>query len=232
MLDFDGVLAPIAQTPGGARMRSSMRQLLRKLARHFPVAIVSGRELDDVRRKVGVPGLIYVGGHGASWQVGDARRIAHLRNNEMSALDGVKRALLRCAKERPDVLFEDKGHSIALHYRRVAHSDMRSLAPALEEVAKSAERGRILRVIRGKKVYEFMPKRFSKGQVVRELCRRAGKPDKEPLYIGDDMTDEDAFKALSRGGAVRVGKTNGSAASFYLARQSDVERFLAAFLAE
>jgi trehalose 6-phosphate phosphatase len=217
--DFDGTLAPIVDQPWRARMRRSTRALLARLARSYPCVIISGRARADVRRRVrgsGVRGV--VGNHGLEpW----------LRARRLRSQVRRWRPLLRGAQEAAaGVRIEDKGLSLALHYRR-----SRDKRRARAWIRRAVAALRAARVIDGKMVVNVLPGGApGKGAALRRertrlRCERA-------LYVGDDVTDEDAFAALrpARLTAVRVGKRAGSAAAFYVRDQREVDALLRALL--
>jgi len=204
MLDYDGTLSPIVRDPAQARLPAGNRALLLRLRERMPVAIVSGRGLDDLRGRIGIDGLLYVGNHGAEIAEGD--RIL-LRQDHAAAraameecLERVREALLGI----PGVIVEDKGGTASVHYRMVRPRDLEPLFARFTHVLEEYEE--IFRITSGKKVLEIRPKGlWDKGRAVLWLARRWGR-DRVPLYVGDDVTDVDAFRALKgRGISVSVG---------------------------
>jgi trehalose-phosphatase len=226
-LDYDGTLTPIVSHPEKAFLSDSMRQTLRTLATRTPVAILSGRELEDVRTRVGIHGIIYAGSHGF-----DIAGMRELRRQEatkfLPALDAAEKELREKLAGIAGALIERKRFSIAAHYRNVNESDFPELERAVSEVAA---RHRELRTMEGKKVYELLPNTdWDKGKAVLWLLEhlRLECPDARPIYIGDDRTDEDAFRALEqRGVGILVSEEpRPSAATYSLGNPSEVERFL------
>jgi trehalose 6-phosphate phosphatase len=226
-LDYDGTLTPIVSHPEKAFLSDSMRQTLRMLATRTPVAILSGRELEDVRTRVGIHGIIYAGSHGF-----DIAGLRGLRRQEatkfLPALDAAEKELREKLAGIAGALIERKRVSIAAHYRSVNESDFPELERAVSEVAA---RHRELRTMDGKKVYELLPNTdWDKGKAVLWLLEHLGLecPDARPIYIGDDRTDEDAFRALRRRGiGILVSEEpRPSAATYSLGNPSEVERFL------
>jgi trehalose 6-phosphate phosphatase len=177
-LDFDGVLAPIVERPADARLPAEAgRELERLAARYALVAVVSGRAGDDVRRRVGVEGVVAVGSHGLEL--------------DPEAEDWRERieAFARTV-EWPDV--ERKTLTVAFHFR--VASDAGAARAALEDVARRA-RAEGLRASFGRKVLEVLPPLdANKGTAVRRLLADAGL--RRALVAGDDTTDLDAFRAL------------------------------------
>ncbi len=235
-LDYDGTLTPIVERPDLAVLAPAMRAVLARLARRFTVAVVSGRGLDDVRALVDVPELIYAGSHGFEIAGPEGLSIQAERGTEyLPALDAMEAALRRRLAAIEGALVERKRFSIAVHYRLVAARDQPALERAVAEVL-GEHAG--FRKGGGKKVYEIQPDiDWHKGRAVRWLIEALELDLSQtlPVYIGDDVTDEDAFEALSDDGLgilVRDGEANETAADFALGAPEEVRRFFEAILEE
>ncbi len=231
-LDYDGTLTPIVSHPQDAWLSDSMRQTLRSLAARVPVAILSGRDLDDVRGRVHVDGIVYAGSHGFDIAgAGGLRR--ELGAAYLSVLDTAEMELREALDEIPGAQLERKHFSVAAHYRNVNENDAFRVVLAVDAVA---ERHRELRRMDGKKVYELLPDiDWNKGKAVLWLLETLGleRENIRPIYIGDDRTDEDAFRALEqRGVGILVSEQSQSTAARYSLREpAEVERFLRALSA-
>lgn len=177
-LDFDGVLAPIVQRPDDAYPPAEARRELERLvARYALVAVVSGRAGDDVRKRVGVDGVVVAGSHGLELDPG--------AEEWRGRIDAFAETV-----EWPEV--ERKLLTVAFHYRTA--TDEREAKAALEDVARRARAGG-LRASFGRKVLEVLPPvEANKGTAVRQLLADAGL--RRALVAGDDTTDVDAFRAL------------------------------------
>jgi trehalose 6-phosphate phosphatase len=219
-VDFDGTLAPIVTDPGRAAMRASTRRLLRQAATRHPCVVISGRSRADVLRRVrgtGVAGVI--GNHGS-----ETRRAAR------PALRAVRRwreELARRLAGLQGVTVEDKGLSLAVHYRR-ARERRKARARILAAVA---DLGRV-RLIGGKLVVNVLPLGAPHKGLALEQARARFKCD-TAVYVGDDETDEDVF-ALDQPGrllTIRVGRKRVSAASYYIRRQAEIDGVLLALAA-
>jgi trehalose 6-phosphate phosphatase len=230
-LDYDGTLTPIVSHPEAAWLSESMRETLRSLVARVPVAILSGRDLDDVRGRVHVDGIVYAGSHGFDIMgAGGLRR--ELGGEYLPVLDAAEAELREALDEIPGAQLERKHFSVAAHYRNVNEDDAFRVAQAVDEVAA---RHRELRRINGKKVYELLPDiDWNKGKAVLWLLEtldlERGKAF--PIFIGDDRTDEDAFSALEkRGVGILVSEQpQVTAASYWLNNPEEVERFLRALI--
>jgi trehalose-phosphatase len=232
-LDYDGTLTPIVSHPQDAWLPGSMRQTLRSLAARVPVAILSGRDLDDVRGRVLVDGIVYAGSHGFDIAgAGGLRR--ELGVAYLPMLDEAETELREALDEIPGAQLERKHFSVAAHYRNVNEQDAFRVALAVDAVAA---RHRELRRIDGKKVYELLPDiDWNKGKAVLWLLETLGLEGRNvlPIYIGDDRTDEDAFRALEQWGiGILVSEQSlPTAARHGLKDPAEVERFLHALIAQ
>jgi len=223
-LDCDGTLAPIAPAPDKARVPSKTKHILKQIAgiKSVKIAVISGRSLKSVKRLVGVPGIIYSGNHG--FQI-EGPKIKHSPNllKYAHAVKEIKRALIRRLKGIKGVLIEDKGITLSVHYRRAPASRQRLVKTIFHEIVNSHPEKNKIMVKPGKKVFEVKPALdWNKGSVVLRLC---GK--NLPIYIGDDITDEDAFRVLkNKGITVFVGSSRRSLAQYYLKNTQEVYGFL------
>ena len=211
-LDFDGTLTPIVPRPNRARLSRPVRKTLRKLVCQLPVVVISGRTLTDLRQRVGVPGVCYVGHHGLScFETG--KGVTWLTAPPHRSL--VRRWLqaLRIAAEGIDGAFvEDKGVTVALHDRlvkpkqraRLRRRARRVLAPWIAQGSVS--------LLQGRRVLEARSSRAGdKGTAVSTLLRRPWARHRVPVYFGDDHTDFDAFSVVhDRGLAIRIGGRRGA----------------------
>jgi alpha,alpha-trehalase len=231
-LDYDGTLTPIVSHPQEAWLADSMREMLRKLASCLPVAILSGRDLDDVRGRVHLDGIVYAGSHGFDIAgAGGLRR--QLGAAYLSVLDAAETELREALDEILGAQLERKHFSVAAHYRNVNENDASRVALAVDAVAA---RHHELRKIDGKKVYELLPRiEWDKGKAMMWLLEALGweRENVRPIYIGDDSTDEDAFRALKeRGvGIVVSEQLQPTAATYALKDPHGVEEFLRALTA-
>jgi trehalose-phosphatase len=226
-LDYDGTLTPIVSWPDQAVLADSTRVILRQLASKVPVAILSGRELEDVRKRVALDEIVYAGSHG--FDIAGPRGLQRQEATEfLPALDAAEKDLREKLAGISGALVERKHFSIAAHYRNVNETDFPNVEHAVSEVAR---RHRELRKMKGKKVYELLPDiDWDKGKAVLWLLKTVGSEHAKirPIYIGDDRTDEDAFRALEeRGIGILVSEEpRSTAASYSLRDPAEVERFL------
>ncbi|MFZ7127610.1 MAG: trehalose-phosphatase [Desulfobacterales bacterium] len=229
-LDYDGTLTPIVKRPEQANLSEEMRGTLLTLSRCCTVAVVSGRGLADVRERVGLEHLVYAGSHGFEIDGPDRERLRNEKGVEaMPSLDAAEQELHRRLADIEGVQVERKKFSIAVHYRNVSPEKTGAVADIVEAVLKRHDG---LRRGQGKKVLELQPDvDWHKGHAVRWLMSRLGldRTDSRPIYIGDDVTDEDAFRALRGRGlgfVVHGGEDRRTCAGFGLHSPKDVGAFL------
>jgi alpha,alpha-trehalase len=198
-LDYDGTLTPIVERPEDARLAPETRHAIAELAVRFPVAVISGRDLDDVRVMVEMDELAYAGSHGFDIVRPDGSR--DQRGGEyLPDLDAAERDLSQLLGGIPGVRLERKAFGIAVHFRQADEDRIPDVQAAVTAVAAAHPR---LRRTGGKKVVELRPNvEWDKGRAVLWLVRVLGLdgPDLLPIYIGDDETDEDAFRAIRERG--------------------------------
>jgi len=230
-LDYDGTLTPIVSQPEDAWLSDSMRHELQALAAQAPVAILSGRDLDDVRRRVNLDGIVYAGSHG--FDIAGPRGLRKQVATEfLPKLDIAEKELQETLDGISGTRVQRKRFSIAAHYRNVEENDAPRVKRAVGEVTA---RHRELRRLDGKKVYELLPAiDWDKGKAVTWLLETLGLESRSggirPIYIGDDRTDEDAFRALQQHGiGILVSEQlHPTAASYSVKDPDEVERFLRA----
>jgi len=195
-LDYDGVLTPIVEDPAAATLDDDMRAAVRRAADRLPVAVISGRDLEDVRAMVDLPGLAYAGSHGFDMLLPDGSR-ERKGDEYLDDLDAVEQGLRDELDGIEGVAVERKRYAIAVHTRRVRDdATRRRVAGIVEGLGAEADR---LRVTGGRAVQEFRPDlAWDKGRALLRLAEvLALDVDRHPpVYVGDDLTDEDAFAAI------------------------------------
>ena len=229
-LDFDGTLSPIVPDPDSAQLVDGAAEALATLADRCPVAILSGRDLADIRDRVGVANLWYAGSHGFESIAPDG---SYRQNEDAAAAVPV---LEHAAAELRDTLVhvegirvEHKRFAVAVHYRAVAAENVGEVAASTHRVGRREH----LRVTNGRKVVELRPDvDWNKGTTLDWIREQIETSQKVlPIYIGDDLTDEDGFDAVKADGIgilVRHSEDGNrrSAASFTLEDPDRVREFL------
>jgi trehalose-phosphatase len=233
LFDYDGTLCEFAPTPDAAFMPARRRELLRRLAARpgVTVGVVSGRRLDDVRRRVDLePPVVYAGLHGLEID-GVRRRFVH------EDLDGAQLFMREFRRELKDdvaglqgIVVENKHASVTLHYRMAPQQHRELAQQALARLAERPLHDGQIRLQRGDNACEVLPNiPWHKGDAVRWLQELLGEwrgVAPWTLYIGDDYTDENAFRTIrDRGVTVVVGQRR-SAARYRIGGPPDVERLI------
>lgn len=228
LLDFDGTLAPIVERPEDAELSVETREALERLAQRCRLAIVSGRDLSDLRDKVGLESIAYAGSHGFEIALpGEASGVVR-GEDYLSALDAVDDELHARLDSLAGVQIERKRFGVAVHVRRANREETASARTAVEKLANAFDG---LRIGRGKEVFELQPAvDWDKGRAVGWLLENVYPDDARPIYIGDDVTDEDVFEVLGeRGIGILVSETpRETGAGFRLTDPGAVRSFLEA----
>lgn len=224
MLDFDGTLSPIVKNPEKAYVPDKVKGWLERLAedKNHKIAIVTGRSLKDIRKRVGLKNIIYASNHGMEVYY---RGRFLLRKGDIfkRPLKSLEKELTKKLSEIPNIYIENKGLSLAVHLRRVDkkyHKEVRRIVRmAVEPWLKRYK----LRMTGGKMLLEVKPLLWDKGKAVLWMWKRFA-PKHLPVYIGDDITDEDAFLALRHYGiTIRIGKKKKSYAEYHI---SSIDRLI------
>jgi trehalose-phosphatase len=198
LLDYDGTLTPIVADPAAALLAPEARRVIERLAERHVVAVVSGRGLADVAAKVGIDRLYYAGSHGFELRGPDGTGHEHPEAaGHLPALERAARQLDEALAGIPGALVEPKRFGVAAHYRQVApdaHESVRAIVRAIASEASG------LRLTTGHMVLELRPDLpWDKGAAVRWLLAELGQDHGEllALFVGDDVTDEDAFRVIA-----------------------------------
>jgi trehalose-phosphatase len=231
-LDYDGTLSPIVPRPEDALLPEMARRPLARLAEHVPVGVLSGRDLEDVRSRVGIPGLWYAGSHGYDITGPHGEHSVLPEESQlMTELGAARRRAEALLDDYPGARLEPKRFSFAVHHRQLAQAHGDALVAAMGRLVADHPR---LRSIVGKKVVEVQPDvAWHKGKALRWLMEIAGLTGRAvPVYVGDDTTDEDAFREI-RGdgiGIVVADEPRRTAARYRLDAPDQVARLLEALV--
>lgn len=222
LLDLDGTLVEIASRPDGIRVDQRLHQLLDDLSRRSGgrLAIVSGRPVDQLRSYFPGLSLAFAGSHGIEILWPDGRRS---RAAEPGPAEKVLERLRLFAKSHPGVLVEEKPFGVAIHYRLAPDSEDACMRLATEIADES---GYTLQA--GKKVFELKIDATDKGDALSALMKVPPMKGTRPVFIGDDDTDESAFRMANRlgGAGVLVGPPRPTAAAYGLETVEDTLRWL------
>jgi trehalose 6-phosphate phosphatase len=226
VFDFDGTLSPIVTQPEQAVLAPGLLDRLTRLGTHAPIAILTGRSVADVRPRLGFLPDFIVGNHGLEGLPGREARAGDYARICQSWTENLTAFLQDEASPDPGIWIENKQCSLSVHYRL-----------ALDRMKCEAQLGQLLarlspppRIVQGKCVFSLLPEEaIHKGHALEQLILASGKAS--ALYVGDDVTDEDAFR-LERHDllSVRVEPDPRTAAECYLDDQSEMARLLDALL--
>lgn len=253
--DYDGTLTPIVKKPELATLPYKTKHLLKKLINQdwSKVAIISGRSLKDIKKLIGIKGIIYAGNHGLELE-GSKLKYTNKRALMLKKyLDIIYNQLVEELKGYSKLLIEHKGLTLSVHYRIEKNKDrLKKIFKILNNITDSYVKQKKIRITHGKKVVEIKPKiSWNKGKIVLWLLKyfKQNSPSKNTLsiYLGDDATDEDVFGVLrKRGIGIFVGDSKkksrfhlrsagsrkerslhaGTLAKFYLSNTEQVVDFL------
>ncbi len=223
LTDVDGTLLHLADTPDGVARSDAVCGLLARLLQGLggAVALISGRTIENLDRLFAPLRLPMAGLHGLEHR--DARE--HLTVlGEAGALDHLRAPLAKLAAAHEGLLLEDKGRALAFHYRLAPEQGAR-IEEAIGSLVGATQD---LRLIHGKMVIEVKPRHADKGSAVRAFMAEAPFRARVPVFLGDDVTDEDAFEAINAldGISIHVGKSLNSAARYRLDDVDQVLRWL------
>ena len=224
-LDYDGTLTPIVSRPELAVISSQMQDVVRKLSQKYTTAIVSGRMREDVEKLVGIQGLIYAGSHGFDIKGRGVSMVQPQAEETIPLISKITEKLKKELSNLKGLIIEEKKFSVAVHYRLAREKSVPGIKTLVGEII---EENKTLRLMKGKKVFEILPAiDWNKGKAVKWVMNALGMNWEyfSVVYIGDDTTDEDAFRVVStRGTSILVSdKPKASAADFVLSSPKQVK---------
>ena len=228
--DYDGTLTPIVSTPEEAKFPRRIKNLINKLKNHpkFTIAIISGRSLKNIKKMVRLKGIIYAGNHGLEIEGKGIKFVKPVIAHALRALmKEISVSLHRALNNIKGARIEDKGVTLSVHYRLVKPKEAPLVKNRFKRIVAPFVRSKKVRLSSGKKVLEVRPEvDWNKGTAVLMLLK--GKKKTLPLYLGDDVTDIDGFRAVKgKGISIFVGSPKTSiTADYFLKNPKDVERFI------
>ncbi len=226
-LDYDGTLTPIVEKPELAVLDKDMRRVLEELASAYRVSVVSGRLRNDVENLVGIKNIFYAGSHGFDIEGPSFSMIHPEAKEKIPMISHIVKVIKERLNSIEGVIIEDKKFSVAVHYRLVkSEEDIYAIRNCVYGVLGSDTS---FRIMEGKKVFEILPAiQWNKGKAVRWIMQALGISwgDATVIYIGDDTTDEDAFRTIrGRGVGILVSeKDKVSCADFRVSSPVEVKR--------
>lgn len=228
-LDYDGTLVPIQKDPAQCFLSEETKKTLESLvdSKNCCLSVLSGRMLSDIRNRVGIQKIYYGGNHGIDI-AGPGMRYTHPKaSSTRPIILKIKHLLKREIADIKGAWLEDKKFTLTLHFRAVKRGDISSVKRAFYKITKRFLEEKLLTIIKGKKVLELTPDiSWDKGNAIFYILKRL-KNKWFPIYIGDDKTDENAFRALNKKGiTIHVGKTKNTFADYYLKGQWEALKLL------
>ncbi|RYE55613.1 MAG: trehalose-phosphatase [Hyphomicrobiales bacterium] len=199
--DFDGTLVEIAESPEAVHIPSDLAEQIDRATREFDnaFAVITGREIADIDRFLSPLHLPIAGAHGSQRRRADGS-MEEVGEDLLIGAEEIARAIEPLAVAHPELLIEPKPGTVALHYRQAPELGDACLR-ALEEVLESHPE---YSLVEGKMVYEARPIGFDKGAALRAFMQEEPFKGRTPIFIGDDRTDEDAFRAAQELGGVGI----------------------------
>jgi trehalose-phosphatase len=233
-LDYDGTLTPIVDHPDRALLSSETKNVLASLVRisGIRLAVVSGRALADIKKRIRVRNMVYVGNHGLEIEGPHFKYTPPLPESYSRHLALLRIKLQRMLKTFPEAELENKRLSLSLHYRRLDPVRVKILLHEARRLVEPCRFAGQVRIHKGKMVLEIRPPgSWNKGKAVEWLLDwwswMPEGPACIPVFIGDDVTDEDAFEAIGDDGlCIRIGRTRRSIAKYFLTDPREVLQFL------
>jgi trehalose 6-phosphate phosphatase len=226
-LKFGGILAPTVDDPALASLYPGTEELLQAIADQpdTSVAVFSGRERADLQARIRLPGLIYAGNHGLEISGPGVLFVEPAAAGHRDALQELSTALSARLQPIPGVQVEDKGLSLTVHYREAAEPDLEEVRRVVNSVLAGSNHP--FQLTQAEKQFEIRPRlHWNKGAATLWIREQLGHPDALVVYLGSDVTDEEAFKALADQITARVGPATETAASYRLDGPPEVQEFL------
>lgn len=224
-VDFDGTLSPLVEAPSEARLDPAAENSLRRLVglREVAVAVISGRSVNDVASRVGLP-ITYAGDHGLQIRSPALDFTVPEADALRRELPGLCNEIRERISDTPGALVELKRLTASVHFRQVREERVPGLLRVVEDVAG----GTGFEVRKGNCVFEVRPRtNWTKGEAVAWLLRRDGAVPEQAICVGDDETDEDMFRRNPTAVNIRVAEQPGvNTAASYVIRRKDVASVL------
>lgn len=232
MLDFDGTLTPIIGYPPNAKLSIETKNLLQKLSKkhNLFLAIISGRELVFIKKRVRLPNIIYGGNHGLEGEIFGEKYSFPIPKNMLTALKNIRKQLNRIKGQIQETYIEDKKLSLSVHYRQVDKDLLPKVQLMLKEILELYVKKGLISIVKGRRVIEISPKvNWNKGNFAKMIFNRISKQAKiKPavIFIGDCTTDEDIFRKFKNDITIKVGPDTLSSAKYGLGNIGEVFAFL------
>lgn len=232
IFDFDGTLTPIVKIPKEANLPPKTRHLLQLLSSKEGcyAAIISGRNLKDLKSKIGLKNIIYGGNHGLEGEIYGQKFSYPATKKVSNAILQIKKNLSKVAAQFHGVFIEDKGLTLSLHFRMAEKQQIPLLKSLFDKTVQPYIENKSVSTVAGKEVLDILPKvNWNKGFFSALVIKKITALTKTPavaIVIGDDTTDENTFQSLKNEITIAVGSNSQSRAKYYLTSTTEVIRFL------
>lgn len=226
-LDFDGSIAPLAEDPAEVEIPPKARQAIAALASSdaVRVAIISGRERNDLKLRVGLAGLVYAGNHGLEISGPGLLFVEPTAAGCCDAITTLAEKLSAKLSSVPGVMVENKGLTLTVHFRQAEPDAFEEVRRAVHTTLAASDHP--FHLTSGNKVFDVRPRvDWDKGHAIYWIKENAGLTAPLTIYIGDDVTDEDAFKVLREDVTVKVGPPDETLAQYFVEGPDEVLAFL------
>lgn len=232
-LDYDGTLVSFKNRPQDVITPDEVKSVLHHLTQNpiFNIFIVSGRTLHEIKQLVDIKGLSFAALHGLQIELSNGKSFFwEEAENIRPLLEKLKETLLYEFKDEKGVFIEDKEFTLAFHYRMLSKEKIKDAVEKFSNMVKKINNNNLLEIIYGAKVVEVRPKGWHKGKAVELILKNISEfKNFLPIYIGDDITDEDAFQHLGKEGItifVTHNSNRKTAAQYWLKNPDEVIKFL------
>lgn len=232
LLDFDGTLTPIVKSPELASLPSETRRLLRNLNQkpNLYLAVISGRQLKDLKEKIKLPNVIYGGNHGLEGEIFNRKFSFPVTKKALLTLKKIREQLEKLFGKFEGIFIENKNLAISFHYRLASKPQVPIIKTLFKKTLAPYVKDSFISVIEGKMVFDIRPRiNWDKGSftklVIQEI-QSLTKATPVAIFIGDDKTDEDVFQTLKKGITIKVGEGRRSNAQYNLRNTREVFKFL------
>ncbi len=226
--DFDGTLVPIQNDPSSCWLDSNIKQYIKKILNQnlAHVAVLSGRSLVDLKKRINIKDIYYGGNHGLELEGPDLKFIHPEVKPLLKTIKNTREIIQKSIYSLPGVFVEDKKLSFTLHFRMADKIGKSTAKSIFKKIILKDLYNMPLKVLKGKMVLEVAPRiDWDKGRAVLYILDKF-KNKFIPIFIGDDITDETAFSALKgKGITIRVGRSTKTNAKYYIRSQKEIDKF-------
>lgn len=199
-LDYDGTLVNFQNRPTEVKTPIKIIKIIKQLIKNpnIMIIIVTGRSLHDIKKLLNINGLSFIALHGLIMETSNGLSFTWKKENQARLLiRGIKEDIQEEVKKEKGAFLEDKDLTIVLHYRLSSKNRIQVIREKFKKVVKSKDKKKIFEIINGEKIIEARPRGWNKGKAIEMLLNKhINKKNILPIYIGDDVTDEDAFQVL------------------------------------